>query len=58
MLPDPQVSQQTVGIVELLVMVMPAWKDWNPPPPTFPCLVSSLKSEAQHRGPHREEGPL
>lgn len=42
MLPDPQVSQQTVGIVELLVMVMmvmPAWKDWKPP---FPCLGSSL----------------
>lgn len=56
MLPGPQVSQQTVGFVELLVMVVPAWKDWKPPSP-YPG--SSLRPpEAQYRGPHREEGPL
>lgn len=56
MLPGPQVSQPTVGVVELLVTVMPAGKDWKPP---FPCLGSSRKPpEAQYQGPPREEGPL
>lgn len=39
--PDPQVSQQIVGVMELLVMVMPAWKELEAPIP-LPLLLSKV----------------